>query len=402
MFSHLRQGLLCTQRSAHLLQKRYTTSGKGTDSKAKKSKLLFTPGPLSTADRVRTALFEELGSREPKFLEAVKNIRKKVLKVGGFSEEKDDVVIIQGCGTMSVEAVVSTVIPPTGKLLVIRDGAYGKRILDIATKHGISSVDLAFPEEGEIDVAKVKDTLLRNDTITHVSVVHCETTTGKLNPVKKIAQVIQDLPRKTKPYFFVDAMSSFGGVEFDFQQNLDFMVTSANKCIEGVPGFGLIIAKKESMKKCAGHAKTLSLDFIAQWTSMEETGQFRFTPPTHVLLGFNEALNALEEEGGITARVKRYKQNQQTLLKGMHDLGFKTLLPPNLQSHIITSFLYPEHKNWNWDQFYNKLYQQGFVLYPGKLTNRNCFRIGTIGHIFPQDVERLLVAISSVKKEMGF
>jgi len=216
---------------------------------------------------------------------------------------------------MSVEAVVSTVVPQNGKLLVIRDGAYGKRILDIAKKHSINTVDLAFPEDGEVNVAQVKDTLLQNKDVTHVSVVHCETTTGKINPVGKIAKVIQDLPQKTKPYFFVDAMSSFGGIEFDFQESIDFMVTSANKCIEGVPGFGLIVAKKESMKKCAGHARTLSLDFISQWTSMEETGQFRFTPPTHVLLAFNKALDCLIEEGGISRRVARYKKKSRNFIE---------------------------------------------------------------------------------------
>jgi len=311
-------------------------------------------------------------------------------------------VIMQGCGTMSVEAVVSTVVPQNGKLLVIRDGAYGKRILDIAKKHAINTVDLAFPEDGDVIVDKVKDALLQNNDVTHVSVVHCETTTGKINPVGKIAKLIQDLPQKRRPYFFVDAMSSFGGVELDFQESIDFMVTSANKCIEGVPGFGIIVAKKESMKKCAGHARTLSLDFISQWTSMEETGQFRYTPPTHVLLAFLKALDCLIEEGGVSKRVARYKKNQETLLKGMSELGFQTLLPPHLQSHIITSFLYPEHKKWNWEEFYNKMYQKDVVLYPGKLTNRNCFRIGTIGNITPRDIEQLLATIRSVKSEMGF
>jgi len=321
--------------------------------------------------------------------------------LGGFSEEKDDAVIMQGCGTMSVEAVVSTAIPKNGKLLVIRDGAYGDRILDIAKKHEINTVDLPFPEDKTIDVSKVKDTLSKNRDITHVSMVHCETSTGKLNPVLKIAEVIKSLG-STPPYFIVDAMSSFGGVILDFQSHVDFLITSANKCVEGVPGFGLIIAKKESMKKCAGNARTLSLDFISQWKSMEQTGQFRYTPPTHVLLAFSKALELLDQEGGIQGRVSRYQQNQKILMKGMTKLGFQTLLPADLQSHIITSFLYPDHKNWNWEVFYEKMYGRGFVLYPGKVTTRGCFRIGTIGHLFPKDMKLLLKTIGEVKQEMGF
>lgn len=364
-------------------------------------KTLFTPGPLSTAPLVRQALLKEYGSREPKFLEIVKGIRTNVLKVGGFSSDFD-VVIMQGSGTMAVEAVVSTVVPKNGKILTICDGAYGKRIFEMTKVHQIPAVKLEFGEEDAIDIKKVEECLMSNEGITHLSVIHSETTTGKINDVGKLAKMIAKLPANKRPSIIVDAMSSFGGVDIDFQNEIDYLITSANKCIEGVPGFGLVIARKEAMKKSAGNARTLSLDFISQWKSMEETGQFRYTPPTHVLVGFSTALDLLQEEGGVKKRMERYKNNQKMLLEGMGMLGFKTLLDPSLQGHIITSFLYPEHKNWNWEKFYNKLYDRGFVLYPGKLTNKDCFRIGTIGALNKNNFTALLKTISEVKQEMGF
>jgi 2-aminoethylphosphonate-pyruvate transaminase len=219
---------------------------------------------------------------------------------------------------------------------------------------------------------------------------HCETSTGIMNPVQEIGGVVKELDR----VFLVDAMSSFGGVPIDLAgSSIGFLVSSANKCIQGVPGFGFVLARRDLLIAAKGRARSLSLDLVAQWKGLESDGQFRFTPPTHALLAFWQALQELEAEGGIAGRVARYAANQRALMEGMVALGFHAYLAPEYQSSIITSFLFPAHPNFDFKRFYQRLSEQGFVIYPGKVSDAECFRIGTIGHLFPDDVKSLLAAI---------
>jgi len=300
---------------------------------------------------------------------------------------------MQGSGTFSVEATISSAIPEGGKLLVLTNGAYGERIVKIAGYHKIAVLAQNSGEIGLPDLALLRKNLAQDTAISHVAVVHCETTTGMLNPISAIGAIVKEF-NKT---FIVDAMSSFGGIPLDMAEvQADFLVSSANKCIQGVPGFGFILAKTEAIEACAGQARSLSLDIFDQWQVMEKGhGKWRFTSPTHVVRAFAQALDELEAEG-IQERFARYANNQRLLVKGMRDLGFEALLPNELQSPIITSFLSPTNPDYTFTGFYADLKKRGFVIYPGKVTLADTFRIGNIGDIHLDDINQLLQAVREV------
>jgi 2-aminoethylphosphonate-pyruvate transaminase len=364
-----------------------------------KDKLLFTPGPLTTSMTVKQAMLQDLGSRDFEFIDQVKEIRSRLLEIGGVGDEGYEAIIMQGSGTFTLEAVVSSSVPPDGKLLVIINGAYGRRIAQIAEIHNIQTTTLEFPENRAPDLAQIEKALETDAAITNVAVIHCETTTGLMNPVQEIGRIVQ----KSGARYFVDAMSSFGAVPIDLAEwGIDYLVSSANKCIEGVPGFGFALARREALMQIAGNPRSLSLDLLSQWKGLEKNGQFRFTPPTHVLLAFRQALLELEAEGGVKGRGERYRRNYETLLEGMRTIGFQEYLSPEDQGYIITSFRYPDHPNFNFETFYKRLNEKGYVIYPGKVSDADCFRIGSIGRIFPRDVRDLLAAIRETVAEMGF
>lgn len=361
-----------------------------------KDKILFTPGPLTTSRTVKQSLLRDLGSRDYELIDIVADIRQQLLDIGGITDEDYAAIIMQGSGTFSLEAVVSSTIPPGGKLLVIINGAYGRRIAEIAKTHNIDVVPLIYSENRKPDLAELEKTLTADKTITGVAVVHCETTTGLINPINDIGEIVK---RFDKDYF-VDAMSSFGGIPLNVADcGIDYLVTSANKCIEGIPGFGIVIAKRDTLLKTEGYARTYSLDLLAQLRRLEKDGQFRFTPPTHSLVAFQQALLELKEEGGVESRAIRYRRNYETLITGMRALGFEEYLEPEDQGYIITSFPFPDHPNFNFEEFYRRLNDQGYVIYPGKVSEADCFRIGSIGRIFPADVRGLLAAIRDTLEE---
>ncbi len=360
-------------------------------------KPLFTPGPLTTSRTVKQAMLRDLGSRDTEFIAMVREIRRKLLAVAGASDGAYEAIPMQGSGTFALESVISSTLPPGGKLLVVINGAYGRRIEQIARVLKIDVANLTFAETEPADPLAVAAALERDAAITHVAVVHCETTTGMLNPVREIGEVVSRFRR----VYFVDAMSSFGAVPLTLAEcAIDYLVSSANKCIEGVPGFAFVLARRETLLATKGFARSLSLDLLAQWKGLEKDGQFRFTPPTHAILAFHQALLELEQEGGVAARAERYRENYQTLVEGMRALGFKEYLEPARQSYIITSFLYPDDSNFTFDEFYARLNEKGYVIYPGKVSQGSCFRIGHIGRIFPNDMKDLLAAIASTLAEM--
>ncbi len=362
------------------------------------SKLLFTPGPLSTSDRVKQAMLRDLGSRDTEFISVVRAIRERLVELAEPGGEAYEAVLMQGSGTFSIESAISSAIPRNGGLLVLINGAYGRRIAKIARTLGISTVELSCEEDQRVDPARVAAALARNGAITHVAAVHCETTTGIVNPVEEIGAVVNGESR----VYLVDAMSSFGGIPMSVADaRIDFLISSANKCIQGVPGFGFVIARRARLLECEDRARSLSLDLLAQWKGLEADGQFRFTPPTHAVLAFWEALEELREEGGVEARAARYALNQQVLAREMCALGFEPYLPEALQSGIITSYRYPADAHFDFEIFYKLLSGRGLVIYPGKLTQAECFRIGTIGCIYPADVLTLTAAIREVLTEMG-
>jgi 2-aminoethylphosphonate-pyruvate transaminase len=289
--------------------------------------------------------------------------------------------------------VITTAVPDDGKILVLANGAYGRRIAQIAERVGI---DLLMHDAGDTALPELKhleQTLLADTAISHVAVVHCETTTGMLNPIESIGRMVKAHNR----VFIVDAMSSFGGIPLDVHDvGADYLISSANKCIQGVPGFGFVIARKTELSKTRGQARSLSMDLFDQWETMEkDAGKWRFTSPTHTVRAFAQALHELEIEGGIAKRCRRYCENHRVLVEGMQALDFQTLLPPENQSPIITAFHSPVDDGWAFDKFYQHLKQKGFVIYPGKVTEADTFRIGNIGDIRPEDITRLLKAVAS-------
>jgi 2-aminoethylphosphonate-pyruvate transaminase len=362
------------------------------------SKLLFTPGPLTTSATVKRAMLRDLGSLDSDFLTSVRSIRTRLLELGPYSPENYECVLMQGSGTFVVESVISSAIPYDGKLLVLVNGAYGRRIAQTARVHGIALDVLEVPENKKFTPELVAEHLKSATGITHVAVVHCETTSGILNQVEEIGHVVHGFGAT----YIVDAMSSFGAVPIDMAgSHIDFLISSANKCIEGVPGFGFILVNRRALESAKGNGRTLSLDLYDQWASMEANGHFRFTPPIHTILAFEQALNELDEEGGVRARGERYRQNHITLCSGMKALGFEIYLTEEDQSFIITSFRYSTNPVFQFADFYQRLWTAGFAIYPGKLSHELCFRIGTIGRITSVDVEALLEAIRVALHEMG-
>lgn len=369
-----------------------------TDPVGTTDKLLFTPGPLTTTQAVKQAMLHDFGSRDTGFVGIVRRIRRSLLEIGGVSQDSYEAILMQGSGTFGIESVIGSITPPNGSWLIIINGAYGRRMAQIADVLGIPHVRQSFPENRQPALDSIERAIKAIPEITHVAVVHCETTTGILNPIEAIGSLAQ----RHGKVFLVDAMSSFGAVPIDFAASgIDYLVSSPNKCLEGVPGFSFVLARKDDLLRTKGWARSVSLDLYAQWRGLEENGQFRFTPPTHTLLAFAQALDELAAEGGVLARAERYRRNHEALVSGTRMLGFREYLTPAVQSDIITSFRYPAHPGFVFDVFYDLLSQQGFLIYPGKVSSDDCFRISTIGQITVQDIENLLAAISNAMAEMG-
>ena len=356
---------------------------------------LLTPGPLSTSKGVRNALLRDWCTWDEDYNKGVvQEIRKELVCMAASNPEEYTAVLMQGSGTFGVEACLGTAIDSSGaKLLIISNGAYGMRMAAIMKVMKRDYVLLSYEETEQPCLQDIEVQLKNDPTITHVAMVHCETTTGILNPIEEISKLVKQYGKT----IIIDAMSSFAGIPIDMSElNVDFLISSANKCIQGVPGFSFIIAKKSALQACEGHAHSFSLDLYDQWKTMDLSGKWRFTSPTHVLRAFQQALAELKEEGGVKARYARYSDNQHILSEGMKKLGYHPLLEDQFQSPIITSFLYPG-KNFAFNTFYETMKQKGFVLYPGKISKADTFRIGTIGDIYPETMKQLLNAI----KEAG-
>ncbi|MCL4104706.1 UNVERIFIED_CONTAM: hypothetical protein GTU68_004660 [Idotea baltica] len=334
-------------------------------------------------------MLTDYGSREPAFINLVSEIRSELLEIAGISQKAGfEAIPMQGSGTFGIESVIGSVIPRNGKLLVIVNGAYGRRMVQIAECLGINVESIEFPETQIPDENAIDDRLANDNAITHVAVVHCETTTGILNPLDSISGLVA---RHGKS-LIVDAMSSFGGIPIDLgKTKIDFLISSSNKCLEGVPGFAFAICRRSQLEESRGSARSVSLDLAAQWDALEKNGQFRFTPPTHVFAAFRQALSELREEGGVEARHQRYQGSHDALVAGMRELGFACLLPDELRSPVITTFIEPN--GFDFEALYENLSAKQLIIYPGKLSETPSFRIGTIGKIDTADIARLLEAI---------
>lgn len=359
--------------------------------------LLLTPGPLTTSRRTREALLRDWGSRDKAFIALNTRVRERLVELAG-GVGTHTAIPLQGSGTFSVEAAVQTFVPRDGKLLVAVNGAYGQRMLKICERAGIAVMSLEWSEDQVVEPARIASALDADSQLTHVAVVHCETTSGILNPVAQVAEVVAAAGRG----LLVDSMSAFGALPVDARSvRFDALMASSNKCLEGVPGMGFVIARSEALAKTQDNARSLSLDLFAQHQGFERNGQWRFTPPTHVLAAFDAALEQHRDEGGVEGRGARYRENCELLVSSMRQLGFETLLPDELQAPIIVTFHTPGDPRFDFGRFYDLLIEQGFAIYPGKLTAADSFRMGCIGQIFRADIERAVGAVASALETLG-
>jgi 2-aminoethylphosphonate-pyruvate transaminase len=359
--------------------------------------LLLTPGPLTTAKSVKEVMVHDWGSRDAAFIRINREVLDRLPDVingrGSFVT-----VPMQGSGTFAVEAMLTTFVPRGGKCLLLINGAYGQRarkILDIA---GRATAVLETPEDTPPDLAALDAALAADKAITHVFTVHCETTSGILNPVHAVAEITARHGRR----LLVDSMSAFGALPLDATKTpFDAVAASSNKCIEGVPGLGFVLARQTALAETKGNASTLVLDLFDQHQNLDKTGQYRFTPPIHVIVSFHQALMEFVAEGGQPGRGARYAENGRVLSEGMAALGFRPLLPAQLQAPIIYTFHMPADPAFVFQTFYDALKDRGYVIYPGKLTVADSFRIGCIGRIDADDMRAFLKAVAAVLAEMG-
>ncbi len=362
-------------------------------------KTLYTPGPLTTSLAVKQAMLHDAGSWHWEFNALVKSIRDRIVTLACLDPAAGwEAILLQGSGTFGVEAVLTSVVPTTGKVLVLSNGAYGERALQMLQHHRTDHLALRTPEDTVPDLAALDATLSGDPSISHVVAIHCETTTGILNPIARIGPVV----KRHNRVFIVDAMSSFGAIPIDFAASgIDYLISSANKCIEGVPGFSFVLCRRPDLEATAGSARVLSLDLLGQLRGFDKNGQFRYTPPTHSVLAFDQALRELEQEGGPSGRGARYRRNHEVLLAGMKRIGFRSYLPHPVQSYIITSFLFPPDPSFTFEDLYRRLSDKGHIIYPGKISQADTFRIGSIGRIFESDVRALLAAVADSVAEMN-
>lgn len=357
---------------------------------------LLTPGPLTTSDTVKQEMLFDRCTWDDDYKGITQKIRKQLLEIARASEENYTTVLMQGSGTFAVEATIVTALGTDDKCLIITNGAYGERIACIAKRAGLNHVVYSTEYNKLPDMTQIAQILHQDSDITHIAMVHCETTTGILNPLGPLCKLARDMSKT----LIIDAMSSFGGMGIEVERlGIDFLVSSANKCVQGVPGFGFVIANTSKLLKCKGKSRSLSLDLFDQWNEMNKDGKWRYTSPTHVVAAFSKAIDELLMEGGVAARYARYSNNNRVLRNLMTDMGFKVYLEERLQSPIITSFLYPEG-DFSFPKFYQYIKDNGFVIYPGKLTDFDTFRIGNIGEIYESDIRKLCDVISRYMKEV--
>ena len=358
---------------------------------------LLTPGPLTTSESVKAAMMKDWGSWDQDFNTKTAEICQQLLRCANASEHHE-CVPMQGSGTFAVEAALGSLIEPTSTTLVLVNGAYGKRLVSLLTRMGRDCDVLAWGDAEAPCAKAVADRLAARPEIGHVAMIHCETSSGMLNPVAAIAEVVAAHGRE----LILDSMSGFGALEIDAQRTPFLaLISSANKCFEGVPGFGFVIARRDALQAAQGRSHSLSLDLHDQWQYLKRTGQWRYTPPTHVVAAFHQALKEHAEEGGVAGRHARYHANMQRLVAGMRQRGFTTLLDDAWLSPIITTFLSPAHSDFDFSRFYAELKARGFIIYPGKLTDVESFRIGSIGQLDVRVMDQLLAAVDDALATLG-
>src|SRR5271154_339585 len=359
--------------------------------------ILLTPGPLTTSPSTRNAMLADWGSWDAAFNSLTASVNRDLVDIV-HAQDEHVCVPLQGSGTFAVEAALGTLVPRGGKVLVADNGSYCKRIVRILGYLGRAAVVLPHGEQERADPARIDAALAADPSITHVAQVHCETGTGILNPLPEIAAVVAKHGRG----LIVDAMSSYGAIPIDAGTiPFDALIAASGKCLEGVPGMGFVITRRAALERCGGNSSSLALDLLDQWQYMQKTGQWRFTPPTHVVAALRAAIDQYKAQGGLPARLARYRENCGALVSGMRKLGLETFLPDALQAPIIVTFHSPPDPAYDFAEFYRRMRERGFLLYPGKLTAVDTFRVGCIGAIGADTLRRAVAAIGDTLRDMG-
>jgi len=378
------------------MAERKPINGSGDVSSLEHDPWLLTPGPITTTVTVKRAMLHDYGSRDEYFLAVSERLRKRLATLVG--EADYTAVLMQGSGTFAVEAMIGTFVPRHGALMILANGAYGHRMTTICERLGTRSHIVSWNDLTAVDPEVVDKALSRHPEVTHVAFVHCETTSGILNPIETIASVVAAHGKA----LLIDAMSSFGAIAFDAKATrFDALAASANKCLQAIPGVGICLAQRAAIARAAGNSRSLSLDLYEQWQAMERTRQWRFTPPVHAVLALDCALDELDAEGGVAARYRRYQDNCNELIRGMRALGFEPLIPEQMQAPIIVTFRMPIHPRFDFQRFYEGMRSHNYIIYPGKLTQVDSFRMGCIGDLTPDRMGAAVAAVRQVMEELG-
>jgi 2-aminoethylphosphonate-pyruvate transaminase len=359
--------------------------------------LMLTPGPATLSMRVKRAMLHDYASGEQKMLDAIAFSRRYILDLCNGAGTHGAVPIV-GSGTSGNEAAIGTLVPENGKLLIHTNGVYGDRLVEIARKIRVPYASFRTAPFTPPTPKQFEAMLDADPAITHVMIVHCETSTGILNPVEEVAA----LCRKRGVALLIDAVASFGAFALDAKKlGYDAVVCSANKGLQAPPGLAWVVAKKTALEAAKGNAPSLTLDLWDQDQHLERTGMFRFTPATHLLLGMAEALREHAEEGGIEARQARFRASWRRLVDGMRQMGFRTLLEDEVASPIVATFHDPPDPNYSFKRLYDGMKARGFIIFPGRLAAANTFRLACIGIVTERDIGRALDAMAETLRQMG-
>ena len=353
---------------------------------------LLTPGPLTTRRAVKRAMLTDHCTWDDEYRATTTSVINDITRLAANDDYAT--VLLQGSGTYAVEAIINCLCSKQNKILFLINGEYGRRMATIAKKSRRNCDCMTFEMTKPIDLKKVEKRLKKDKDIDIVMFVHCETTTGILNPLAELARLAKSYGKRV----FVDAMSSFGAYEIDMAAlKIDALAASSNKCLEGVPGLSFVIAKKPLIERSESTSRSHSLDLYDQYRELYyENGKLRFTSPTNVLLALRQTLDEYEKEGGLTARRARYMENHRVLTEGFAALGLQPIIAPEHQSYIITTF---ELGDLDFTELYNALKAKGFTIYPGKLTTLPSFRIGSIGDVYPSDMAELVKVFGECVKQ---
>ena len=360
-----------------------------------KRNILLNPGPATTSDTVKLAqVVPDICPREKEFGDVMEFVSKELTNFVG-SNDKYTTVLFGGSGTASVEAILSSVVDD-GTIIIINNGAYGQRMCEIAEVYNLNYIEYKSSHIEEINLIELEDIIEKHNLentrsdkapISHIAVIHHETTTGILNDIKAIGSIC----KKHEIEMIVDAMSSYAGIPINMDEmNIKYLASSSNKCIQGMAGISFVIANKESLENTKNiKARNLYLNIYKQYSYFKDNYQMRFTPPVQVLYALKQAIIEAKEET-IDKRHERYKECCKILWNGLDKLKLKKLVNEKASSMLLTSIVEPEIKGYSFDDLHDYLYNKGFTIYPGKVASKNTFRIANIGLIYPENINKFI------------